>query len=202
MDNKHSRMTRWVAAPIHLAISTLLASIVFAIIYFVWYPGALFSAAGGRELFLLIVSVDITLGPLVTLIVFVPGKKGLRFDLAVIATVQLAALAYGVWVLFESRPVWIVYVKDRYELVRANEVDDADRAKAKPPYDGLSITGPKLVAGATSRPIPDEQLRVMHDRAEGPRPAGATRSTSIRTTAARTRGLRPRQVARCRACAS
>jgi hypothetical protein len=165
MHNK-SRMTRWVAAPIHLGISAFLAAAMFAVIYFVWYPEALFSAAGGMELFLLIVMVDVTIGPLITLIIFVPGKKGLRFDLAVIAIVQLAALVYGVWVLYESRPVWIVYVKDRYELVRANEVDDADRAKAKPPYDGLSITGPKLV-GAQQPANPDEQLHIIMTAMQG-----------------------------------
>ena len=39
------------------------------------------------------VSVDVTLGPLITLIIFKPGKKGLLFDLVVIGMMQSAALA-------------------------------------------------------------------------------------------------------------
>jgi hypothetical protein len=161
-----SRVTRWVAAPLHLCLSALVAAAVFAVVYFVWYPGALFGAAGGRDLFLLVACVDVTIGPLITLIIFVPGKKGLKFDLAVIAVLQLGALSYGAYVLYESRPAWIVFVKDRYELVRANQVLEAERRKAKPPYDELPLTGPRLV-GARMPTDPDEQLRIALTAAQG-----------------------------------
>jgi len=164
MTTRH--LTRWQAAPIHLAISATIAAAVFAVCYFIWYPGALFDTAGGRDLFLLIACVDVTVGPLITLIIFVPGKRGLRFDLWVIAIVQLAALCYGTYVLFESRPVWIVFVKDRFELVRANDIRDEERAKAKPPFDALSITGPPVV-GARLPTDPDEQLKIMISAAQG-----------------------------------
>lgn len=163
---KNTPINRWQAAPIHLAISATIAAIVFAIAYFVWYPGAMFDAAGGRDLFLLIACVDVTVGPLVTLIIYRPGKRGLKFDLAVIAIVQFSALCYGAYVLFEARPAWIVYVKDRYELVRANQIADAERAKAKPPFDALSITGPRLVAAELPKD-PSEQLRIMLTAAAG-----------------------------------
>lgn len=152
-------MNRWRAAPIHLALSGLVALTVFAVVYFVWYPGALFDSAGGRQLFVLIAGVDVTVGPLITLIIFNPRKKWLKLDLAIIGVVQFAALSYGVWVLFESRPAWIVYVTDRYELVRANQILDQERVKAKPPFDALSISGPKL-AGARLPDDPGERLRI------------------------------------------
>ena len=159
-------ITRWRAASIHLGMSVLVAALVFAVIYFVWYPGALYDAAGGRELFLLIACVNVAIGPLITLIIYVPGKRGLKFDLATIAVLQVAALAYGTWVLFDSRPVWIVYVTDRYELVRANQVLETERPKAKPPYNGLSVTGPRLV-GARLPKDPNEQLRIALSAAVG-----------------------------------
>jgi hypothetical protein len=114
----------------------------------------------------LIACIDVTVGPLVTLIIYRPGKRGLKFDLAFIAIVQVTALCYGAFVLFESRPVWIVYVKDRYELVRADEILDTDREKARPPFDALSITGPRLV-GAELPTDPAEQLRVFLSAAAG-----------------------------------
>jgi len=157
---------RWRAAPIHLALSAMVAATIFAIAYFVWYPGAMFDAAGGRDLFLLIAGVDVTVGPLITLIIFNPRKRWLKLDLAIIGVVQLIALAYGTYVLFEARPVWTVYVKDRYELVRANEIDEAERAKAKPPFDALSITGPRLVA-ARLPTDPDEQFKLAISAAGG-----------------------------------
>jgi hypothetical protein len=157
---------RWRAAPIHLALSALVAATLFGIAYFVWYPGAMFDAAGGRDLFLVIAGVDVTVGPLVTLIIFDPRKRWLKLDLAIIGVVQLAALAYGTYVLFEARPAWTIYVKDRYELVRANEIDDAERAKAKPPFDALSVTGPRLAA-ARLPTNPDEQFKLAISAAGG-----------------------------------
>ena len=134
------------AGLIHLSLSAAIAALVFLPIYFFWYPDVLYESAGGRDLFLLIVSVDVTLGPLITTIIFVPGKRGLLFDLVCIGTIQTLALAYGVYVLFESRPVYFVFVKDRFELVRANQYPEGELEKgAAKGYDRLSLTGPKIV---------------------------------------------------------
>ena len=159
-------MTRWRAAGTHFGLSIAVAMLVLGAIYFVWYPGALFDSAGGRDLFTLIACVDVTIGPLITLIIFVPGKRGLAFDLVVIAVLQLAALSYGVWVLYESRPVWIVFVKDRFELVRANYLQAEDVGKAKPPYDELPLDGPRVV-GARMPADPKEQLEIGLSAAGG-----------------------------------
>src|SRR6185436_16398737 len=132
---------------IHLCLSAAIAALVFVPIYFIWYPDVLYESAGGRDLFLLIVSVDVTLGPLITTVVYVPGKWGLKFDLVVIGTLQLMALAYGVSVLFESRPVNIVFVKDRFELVRANDYPPGELEKvASGRHGSLTWTGPRIVA--------------------------------------------------------
>ncbi|MEO7744152.1 MAG: TfpX/TfpZ family type IV pilin accessory protein [Usitatibacter sp.] len=152
--------TRLRASGIHFGLSATVAALVFAVIALVWYPGGFLSGAGGLELFLLVASVDVTLGPLLTFIVFVPGKKGLAFDLAVIGTLQVAALVYGVHVLFEARPAYVVFVKDRFEVVRANEIEDADLAKGNPGFDAIPITGPRIAA-ARLPTDPAEATRIM-----------------------------------------
>src|SRR6185437_15284425 len=139
-------MNRFEAGAIHFALSLVVAATTFTLIRFFWYPGPLFTGAGGVKLFALIAGVDVTLGPLLTLVVFVPGKWGLRFDLAVIATLQVSALAYGSHVLFKSRPVYVTFVKDRFELVRAEEIDSGDLAKARSPYRDLPLGGPRIAA--------------------------------------------------------
>jgi hypothetical protein len=133
---------------------------VYLAVRFLWYPGALFEVAGGLDLLLLIICVDVTLGPLITLIVFKPGKWGLKFDLTVIAILQVAALAYGLYSIAESRPVYITFVKDRFELVRAGELDEADIAQAAPGFASLSWFGFRM-AGARVPRDPNEQLRHM-----------------------------------------
>lgn len=148
------------ASATHFTLSLLVASAVFCIIYFVWFPGVLFENAGGRALLTLIFFVDVTLGPLLTFVVFVPGKKSLVFDLAVIACLQLGALAYGVWTMFEIRPVYIVFAQDRFDLARAADISPTELARAKgTPYAALPFDGPHLVGVALPKD-PDEQFAI------------------------------------------
>lgn len=154
-------MNRFQAGATHLAISALIATAVFLPVYFIWYPDVMFESAGGRDLFLLIASVDVTLGPLITTIVFRSGKWGMKFDLAVIGILQVAALSYGVLVLFESRPVYVVFVKDRFELVRATQVPEENLEKVRGSgKEHLPMLGPQLVA-AKLPTDPDEKFRMM-----------------------------------------
>jgi hypothetical protein len=153
-------MNRYKASLSHFGISLAVAGLVYVAVRYFWYPGPLFEVAGGLELLLLIISVDVTLGPLITLIIFKPGKWGLMFDLTVIATLQFAALIYGLHSIAESRPVYITFVKDRFELVRAGELEDADIAQGAPGFDSLSWFGYRL-AGARLPKDPKEQLKHM-----------------------------------------
>jgi hypothetical protein len=153
-------MNRYQASFTHFLISLAIAGLVYVTVRYLWYPGPLFEIAGGLELLLIVISVDVTLGPLVTMIVFKPGKPGLRFDLTVIGILQVAALAYGIYSIAESRPVFITFVKDRFELVRAGELDDADLAQAAygfadPPWFGYRFAGAKIPRD------PKEQLKLM-----------------------------------------
>lgn len=99
-------------------------------------------AIGGHEIFLLVIGIDVVLGPLLTMAVFKPGKKYLKFDLAVIAMLQMFALTYGVNTLLEGRPVFIAALGDQYQVIQASELTDANLAKGK---TKLSWWGPVLV---------------------------------------------------------
>ncbi len=149
------------AGLLHLALSALVATSIFALVRAVWFPGVLFDGAGGRELFFLITGVDATLGPLLTTIVFDRRKKKLlKLDLAVIAVLQVAALGYGVSVLAEARPAFIAFVKDRFELVRANDVSEEAYAQARDErYRRAPITGPRVV-GVRLPTDPDETFKL------------------------------------------
>ena len=122
-------MSRWQASGIHLLLSIAIAVAVLTVMLMIWYPWPLFEAAGGSRLVFILVGVDVTLGPLITLIIFKSGKPGLKFDLTVIALVQLAALAYGVHTVYLARPVYLVFTIDRFDLVTAKDLDPADLAQ-------------------------------------------------------------------------
>ena len=135
-------MTRFRAAAIHFAICAVVGVILLALFWCVWYPSPLFKAVGGDEVFLMLLAVDVVLGPLLTLVVFKAGKKSLKFDLAVIGLVQVAALSYGVWTLLVGRPVYIAGLGAKFAVVQANEIDDAELKTAN---QSLPRWGPQWV---------------------------------------------------------
>ena len=140
-------MSRWQASGLHLLISATIAAAVVTLMLAVWYPPPLFEAAGGNGLLVILVAVDVVLGPLLTLIVFKAGKRGMKLDLAIIGLVQIAALVYGAYVVALARPAFIVFVKDRFELATAVELQPEELAAAKlPQFRALPWAGPVLVA--------------------------------------------------------
>jgi len=156
-------MNRWKAASIHLGISAAIALAVSATMLLVWYPGPFFTANGGNDLVAILVGVDVVLGPLVTLIVFNTAKgRLLRLDLAIVATVQALALAYGVYVVAEARPVYMVFTVDRFDLVSANQIRDEELARVtNPEFKSVPWGRPRTVA-AKSPADPDEQMRIIN----------------------------------------
>ena len=153
--------SRWQAAGTHFLICVFIAAVVVSVMLGVWYPGPLFEAAGGSGLLYILVGVDVTLGPLLTLIVFKSGKPGMKFDLTVIGLVQVAALVYGVYVVSVARPAFMVFVKDRFELATVVDLDSAELAAAKyPEFRKPGWGGPVLAA--TDMPTdPKERAKVI-----------------------------------------
>ncbi|MBK9116957.1 MAG: hypothetical protein IPM22_15350 [Betaproteobacteria bacterium] len=139
-------LDRWKAFGLHLAISALIAATVVMLVVWLWYPRPYFEAMGGEVLLRLLIGVDVVVGPLITLLIFDPKKPRLKYDLATIAVLQIAALAYGGFVMFEARPVYNVYFDGRFHTVPAYSVDAASRARAAPEFRPLSLTGPRVVA--------------------------------------------------------
>lgn len=159
-------LNRYQAFAWHFLFSALLGLAVFLLFRFVWYPGALWDLSGAGKLLLLVVGVDITIGPLLTLIVFNPKKKSLPFDLATIALVQTTALAYGVWIMSQSRPVYLVGVVDRIVIVSANEIDPESLGRARPEFARLPWTGPRLI-GATRTGQKEDDFQIAMDALSG-----------------------------------
>ena len=132
---------------IHLLISTCIAVAVIGVVFFVWYPAPLHTATGVTQIFLLLLTVDVVLGPLLTLIVYKTGKKTLIMDLTIIALLQLGALSYGVWTVAEGRPAWLVFGADRFELVRVPDIDQRNIGTHYL-YSSPAWTGPQWVGAA------------------------------------------------------
>jgi hypothetical protein len=122
---------RFYAFLIHLLLSGLVAVATVTLVFFVWYPEPLDKAIGVTDIFLLVLAVDITMGPIMTFVVYKKGKPGLKFDLFVIVVMQVAALTYGMSTVFAGRPAFIVFNKDRFDTVRLIDMDATSAEKAE-----------------------------------------------------------------------
>ena len=148
------------ATAIHLGISLIIAALAALLVFGFWYPYPYREISGGRELFFLVVSVDVVLGPLITLVVFNRAKPSfvLRRDFVVIGLLQLSALAYGLWTVSIARPVHLVFEVDRFRPVHAVEIDPASLHQAPAGLRRLPLTGPTLIA---VRPFRNENERAQ-----------------------------------------
>ena len=116
-------MNRWGAFAIHLTASVVVFLCLLTLIVTVWYPGVLFNIDGGWNGLKLVMGVDVILGPLLTLIVYRAGKRGLRFDLSCIVSLQIACMVAGLWVVHQSRPIALVFAYDTFYSLAANEFE-------------------------------------------------------------------------------
>ena len=90
---------------------------------------------GGPEsdmagLYVLLIAATALLMP-PTSAVLITALTGLVYSADVIFG-HATAVAAGTWVLFESRPAYIVFVKDRFELMRANDYPPDELARIEP----------------------------------------------------------------------
>lgn len=161
-------MNRWKAFGIHLAISAVLGAAIMVVLFFVWFPPPLFSVIGADRLGVLIIVIDVVVGPLLTLIVYNKAKKWLKFDLAVIALLQIGFLAYGLSFLLPYRPVFMVAAVDRFELVLAQDISPADLAQGnEAQFRRLSWTGPVLVAATIPEDLNERNELIFSTMAGG-----------------------------------
>lgn len=160
-------MSRRKAFLIHLLASVAVLAVLAALMMGTWYSMGMLQFSRAHKLWAIVAAVDIIVGPLLTLLVFRSGKPYLKLDLAVIVLLQVAALAYGLKAVWDSRPVFLVALPDQYVLVFANDVPDLPAEHpAYQRYQQLPWFGPERVG--VSMPIdPDEQFTVMMQAAEG-----------------------------------
>ena len=155
----------------HLAISVLIAIVSLFIIFMLWHPAPLANAVGVTHIFIMMLAIDVVLGPLLTLIFAKQGKKLLKFDLAVIVILQLVAFLYGMYNVAMSRPVYIAFDTSRFEVVQANEVPKSSLKAAQPEYRTLGWGSPKYVAVKAAASVEERGTRIFSELETGVAPS-------------------------------
>jgi hypothetical protein len=108
----------------HLFISICVGLTVIGLIFLFWYPAPLAKAVGVTHISLMLLAIDVILGPVLGFIVFKEGKKTLKMDLTIIIALQLCALSYGLFNIYQGRPAWLVFQNDHFDLIRLNDAMD------------------------------------------------------------------------------
>ncbi|MDG9931028.1 MULTISPECIES: TfpX/TfpZ family type IV pilin accessory protein [unclassified Pseudomonas] len=159
--------SRFKAFLIHLALSATIAGLSLLLVLGVWYPAPLHMATGVTGIFMILLAVDVTLGPVLTLIIYKAGKKSLLFDMLVIACLQLAALGYGLWSVADGRPAWFVFNVDRFDLVRVPDIDERKLLQADKIYRAPPWFGPRWVAAISPVDIVERNELVLESTRGG-----------------------------------
>ena len=151
----------------HLSISFLIALLVVGLVFFIWYPFPLAIAVGVTHIFLMLLVIDVILGPILGLLVYKEGKKTLKFDLIVIIIIQIAALCYGVYSIEQGRPAWLVYNVDRFDLVRKNDIILENIDQAQPQFQHVSWASPQFAAVKLAASAQQRQDDMFTEALEG-----------------------------------
>lgn len=151
------------AFSVHLGLSLVLCILAAILVFGLWFPYPYREIAGGWDLFILVMLVDICCGPLLTFVVFSnkkPRKELLR-DLGIIGAIQLVALFYGVYAVSVARPVYLVFEVDRFRVVSVADIDLADLHYAPHDFQSLSLTGPTLIAARVPKSGDEDFFRAV-----------------------------------------
>ena len=62
----------------HISISIFLALVAIVMVFFIWYPSPLATAVGVTHIFLMLLAIDVIIGPVIGFIVYKKKKKHLN----------------------------------------------------------------------------------------------------------------------------
>lgn len=157
----------------HLLLSLLVAGVAGALVFLVWYPAPYQNLSGGRELFWLVMVVDVICGPLLTAVLFNPAKprRELWRDLTMVAIIQLCALGYGLQTVWAARPLFLVLEVDRFKVLGRPDLPGLSLSELAPAIRPSFFSGPIAVA---LRDPKDEKERqtVLFESIQGGRDYG------------------------------
>lgn len=148
----------------HLLGSACMLTLLLGGLYYGWYQWPGWYLTGVFHVTAILGGVDVTLGPLVTLLIANPKKprRELARDISIVAAVQLIALVYGAGVLWHGRPLYYTFTVNRLVYVQAWEIPADEMALAQK-------QNPDLAPHWYSRPrwvfIPPPKDDAGHDKA-------------------------------------
>jgi hypothetical protein len=116
------------AFSLHLLSSATALTLILGSLYFGWYRWPGWHLTDVTTVVLVMVCVDVVLGPTLTLIIANQKKsrRELTRDIGIIVVVQLCALIYGSVSLWNGRPLYYAFSENILQLVQAYDIEAKD----------------------------------------------------------------------------
>jgi hypothetical protein len=116
------------AFSLHLLSSATALTLILGSLYFGWYRWPGWHLTDVTTVVLVMVCVDVVLGPTLTFIIANQKKsrRELTRDIGIIVVVQLCALIYGSVSLWNGRPLYYAFSESVLQLVQAYDIDAKD----------------------------------------------------------------------------
>jgi hypothetical protein len=113
------------AFSLHLGSSATILTLLLGSLYFGWYRWPGWHLTDVTTVVLVMVGVDVILGPTLTFIIANQKKsrRELTRDIGIIVVVQLCALTYGSVSLWNGRPLYYAFSESLLQLVQAYDID-------------------------------------------------------------------------------
>ncbi len=115
-------------------------TLILGSLYFGWYRWPGWHLTEVKTVVLVMVCVDVVLGPTLTLIIANQQKsrRELTRDIGIIVVVQLCALTYGSVSLWNGRPLYYAFSEKILQLVQAYDIDTSEAEAGRRQNPGLA----------------------------------------------------------------
>ncbi len=118
---------------LHLLASASVLTLILGALYLGWYHWPGWYLANATQVVLVLICVDVVIGPLLTFVIANPSKprRELARDIGIIAAVQICALIYGSGSLWNGRPLYYAFSEDALSVVQAYDINDHEAELAR-----------------------------------------------------------------------
>jgi hypothetical protein len=116
------------AFALHLLSSATVLTLMLGALYLGWYRWPGWYLTDVTRVVLVMVAVDVVLGPTLTLIIANQRKsrRELTRDIGIVVALQLCALTYGSVQLWNGRPLYYAFSENVLQLVQAYDIDASE----------------------------------------------------------------------------
>jgi len=125
---------------LHLLSSATVLTLVLGSLYLGWYRWPGWYLTDVTRVIVVMVCVDVVLGPTLTFIIANQKKlrRELTRDIGIIVALQLCALTYGSVQLWNGRPLYYAFSENVLQLVQAYDIDPSEAKLGREQNPGLA----------------------------------------------------------------